>query len=89
VHRQTDRPMFIDKLPNNWQNTGLIRLILPKAKIIDARRHPMACCFSGWKQHFARGQAFSYDLADIGAYYRDYVAQMTAFDQKCPALSTA
>lgn len=84
VHRQTDRPMFIDKLPNNWQNTGLIRLILPKAKIIDARRHPMACCFSGWKQHFARGQAFSYDLADIGAYYRDYVAQMAAFDQEMP-----
>lgn len=84
VHRQTDRPMFIDKLPNNWQNTGLIRLILPRARIIDARRHPMACCFSGWKQHFARGQAFSYDLADIGAYYRDYVAQMAAFDREMP-----
>lgn len=84
VHRQTDRPLFIDKLPNNWQNTGLIRLILPRAKIIDARRHPMACCFSGWKQHFARGQAFTYGLEDIGAYYRDYVAQMAAFDQEMP-----
>lgn len=84
VHRQTDRPLFIDKMPNNWQNVGLIRMILPRAKIIDARRHPMACCFSGWKQHFARGQVFTYDLAEIGAYYRDYVAQMAAFDAEMP-----
>ncbi|MBB3954946.1 tetratricopeptide repeat-containing sulfotransferase family protein [Novosphingobium sediminicola] len=84
VHRQTDRPLFIDKMPNNWQNAGLIRLILPRAKIIDARRHPMACCFSGWKQHFARGQVFTYDLAEIGAYYRDYVAQMAHFDEATP-----
>ncbi len=84
VHRQTDRPYFIDKMPNNWQHTGLIRLILPHARIIDARRHPMACCFSGWKQHFARGQAFTYDLADIGRYYRDYVAAMAAYDAADP-----
>ena len=84
VHRQTGRPHFIDKMPNNWQHVGLIHLMLPNARIIDARRHPMACCFSGWKQHFARGQAFSYDLADIGLYYRDYVAAMRAFDAAMP-----
>nr|WP_253950721.1 tetratricopeptide repeat-containing sulfotransferase family protein [Novosphingobium sp. SG751A] len=84
IHRQTDRPLFIDKMPNNWQNAGLIKMILPRARIIDARRHPMACCFSGWKQHFARGQVFTYDLAEIGAYYRDYVAQMAAFDEAVP-----
>lgn len=84
VHRQTDKPLFIDKMPNNWQHVGLIRLILPNAKIVDARRHPMACCFSGWKQHFARGQTFTYDLGDIGRYYADYVALMAAFDRQAP-----
>ncbi len=84
VHRKTDKPLFIDKMPNNWQHVGLIRLILPNATIIDARRHPMGCCFSGWKQHFARGQVFTYDLAEIGHYYRDYVAQMAAFDRQAP-----
>lgn len=84
VHRKTDKPLFIDKMPNNWQHIGLIRMILPNATIIDARRHPMACCFSGWKQHFARGQAFTYDLIDIGRYYRDYVAHMAAFDRAAP-----
>ncbi|MBH1992641.1 MAG: sulfotransferase [Sphingomonadaceae bacterium] len=84
IHRHTDRPLFIDKMPNNWQHVGLIRLILPNAKIIDARRHPMACGFSGWKQHFARGQTFTYDLTDIGLYYRDYVALMAAFDAAVP-----
>ncbi len=84
VHRQTNKPQFIDKMPNNWQHVGLIRLILPRAQIIDARRHPMSCCFSGWKQHFARGQTFSYDLADIGRYYRDYVGLMAAYDAAAP-----
>jgi tetratricopeptide (TPR) repeat protein len=84
VHRRTERPLFIDKMPNNWQHVGLIRLILPQAKIVDARRHPLACCFSGWKQHFARGQAFSYALSDIGRYYRDYVAMMAAYDEAAP-----
>ena len=73
-------------MPNNWQHIGLIRLILPHATIIDARRHPMGCCFSGWKQHFARGQGFSYDLADIGQYYRDYVRLMAHFDAVAPGL---
>jgi predicted Zn-dependent protease len=84
VHRQTGRPLFVDKMPNNWQHVGLIKLILPNAKIVDARRHPMSCCFSGWKQHFARGQTFSYDLTDIGRYYRDYVGLMAAYDAAAP-----
>ncbi|AHE54778.1 tetratricopeptide repeat-containing sulfotransferase family protein [Sphingomonas sanxanigenens] len=84
VHRKSARPLFIDKMPNNWQHVGLIKLILPNAKIIDARRHPMSCCFSAWKQHFARGQTFSYDLTDIGRYYRDYVMLMAAFDRGAP-----
>ncbi|HUD94259.1 tetratricopeptide repeat-containing sulfotransferase family protein [Sphingobium sp.] len=84
VHRQSGKPHFIDKMPNNWQHVGLIHQILPNAKIIDARRHPMGCCFSGWKQHFARGQAFTYDLTDIGLYYRAYVDHMAAIDAALP-----
>ena len=84
VHRKEGKPRFIDKMPNNWMYAGLIRLILPNATIIDARRHPMGCCFSGWKQFFARGQLFSYDLAEIGRYYRAYVAQMAAVDRDAP-----
>ncbi|CAN5281129.1 tetratricopeptide repeat-containing sulfotransferase family protein [soil metagenome] len=84
VHRHTDRPLFIDKMPNNWQHVGLIKLILPNAKIVDARRHPLSCGFSGWKQHFARGQTFSYDLTDIGRYYRDYTGLMAAYDAAAP-----
>lgn len=84
IHRQTDRPLFIDKLPNNWLHVSLIRLILPNATVIDARRHPLACCLSGFKQHFARGQAFTYDLADIGRYYRNYVALMAHYDLVSP-----
>ena len=63
---------------------GLIQLILPNAKIIDARRHPMGSCFSAFKQHFAQGQSFSYDLTDLGRYYRDYVELMRHFDQALP-----
>ncbi|MDQ4086818.1 MAG: sulfotransferase [Pseudomonadota bacterium] len=84
VQRKAGRPFFIDKMPNNWLHLGVIRLILPKAKVIDARRHPLACGFSNFKQHFARGQAFSYDLADIGRYYGDYVDLMSHFDAVMP-----
>jgi len=84
VHRRLGRPFFIDKMPNNFAHAGLIHLILPNAKIIDARRHPLACCFSLFKQHFARGQGFSYDLADIGRYYLDYADLMTHFDAVLP-----
>ncbi len=84
IQRKTSAPLFIDKLPNNWAHTGLIHLILPNAKIIDARRHPLSCCFSGFKQHFARGQHFTYSLPEIGRYYRDYVELMAHFDAVLP-----
>ena len=83
IHRGS-APFFIDKMPNNFRHIGLIKLILPKAKIIDARRHPMACCFSGFKQLFAEGQEFSYDLLDIGRYYKDYVELMDHWDKVSP-----
>ena len=84
VVRQTDRPLFIDKLPNNWAHVGFIRLILPHARIVDARRHPLACGFSNFKQHYARGQDFSYSLESIGLYYRDYIRLMAHFDAVMP-----
>ncbi len=84
VQRRSDRPYFIDKLPNNWAHVPLIRAILPNATIIDARRHPLGCCFSNYKQHFARGQGFSYDLTDMGRYYRDYVRLMAHVDAVQP-----
>jgi hypothetical protein len=84
VQRRTARPLFIDKLPNNWLHVPFIRLILPNAKIIDARRHPLSCCFSNFKQHFARGQGFSYALEDLGAYYADYVRLMAHVDRVLP-----
>ena len=79
-----DAPFFIDKMPNNFFHVGLIRLILPNAKIIDARRHPMGCCFSGFKQLFGEGQEFSYSLKDIGNYYRQYVKLMDHWDAVLP-----
>ena len=84
VQRRTQRPCFIDKMPNNFAYIGLIQLILPNARIIDARRHPLGCCFSVFRQHFARGQQFAYDLVDLGSYYRDYVALMAHFDDVLP-----
>jgi len=71
-------------MPNNWTNIGFIHLILPNAKIIDARRHPIACCFSNFKQLFARGQGFSYSLADCAQYYRDYTDLMAHLDCVLP-----
>ena len=84
VHRKLGRPFFIDKMPNNFLHLGLIHLILPNAKIIDARRHPLGCCFSCFKQHFARGQPFTYGLEDVGRYYADYVRLMAHFDALLP-----
>ena len=84
IQRKTAAPFFIDKMPNNFAHIGLIQLALPHAKIIDARRHPLGCCFSGFKQHFARGQSFTYSLEDIGRYYRDYVELMAFFDEALP-----
>jgi len=84
IQRKSGRPFFIDKLPNNFLHVGFIHLMLPKARIIDARRHPLGCCFSAFKQHFARGQSFTYDLAELGAYYRSYVELMAHFDSVLP-----
>jgi tetratricopeptide (TPR) repeat protein len=84
IQRKTSAPLFIDKMPNNFMHIGLIHLMLPNATIIDARRHPLACCFSVFKQHFARGQNFSYSLDDVGRYYRDYVSLMAHFDRVLP-----
>jgi len=81
---RTGKPRFIDKMPNNLSHIGLIHLILPNATVIDARRHPMDACFSTYKQHFAQGQAFSYDLADLGRYYRCYLALMDHWDEVLP-----
>jgi hypothetical protein len=84
VQRHTGAPRFIDKMPNNFMHLGLIHLMLPNATVIDARRHPLACGFSVFKQHFARGQAFAYSLEDIGRYYHDYVELMAHFDAVLP-----
>jgi tetratricopeptide (TPR) repeat protein len=84
IHRRTDKPFFIDKMPNNWAYVGFIRLILPAAKIVDARRHPLDCGFSNFRQHYARGQGFSYSLADMGRYYADYVRLMAHFERVLP-----
>jgi tetratricopeptide (TPR) repeat protein len=84
IQRKTDRPYFIDKMPNNWAHAGLIRLILPKAKIVDARRHPLDCCLSNFKQHYARGQGFSYALDDMGRYYAAYVELMAHLGAAMP-----
>jgi len=83
VHRGS-APFFIDKMPNNFRHIGLINLMLPNAKIIDARRHPMGCCFSGFKQLFAEGQDFTYGLEEIGTYYKDYVELMDHWDKVLP-----
>lgn len=84
VQRKTSAPRFIDKMPNNFQHIGLIHLILPNATIIDARRGAMATGFSCFRQHFSRGQGFTYDLTDIGRYWRDYAALMAHFDGVLP-----
>lgn len=81
---RSDAPFFIDKMPNNFFHVGLIKLILPNAKVIDARRHPMACCFSGFKQLWGEGQEFSYGLEEIGTYYRQYVKLMDHWDAVLP-----
>jgi tetratricopeptide (TPR) repeat protein len=81
---RTGRQHFTDKLPNNFSHVGLIQAILPQATIIDARRHPMDCCFSTFKQHFAEGQTFSYDLEDLGRYYRCYLSLMDHWDAVLP-----
>ena len=84
--RRTDRPYFVDKMPANWLNLALIRFSLPNAIIIDARRHPLACGFSNFKQNYASGVAYSYDLATMGQYYHDYWRFMRHFDRIQPGV---
>ena len=84
IYRKEGTPFFIDKMPNNFRHIGLIHMILPNAKIIDARRSAMGCCFSGFKQLFAEGQEFTYGLEEVGRYYRDYVRLMDHWDQVLP-----
>ncbi len=84
VHRRQSRPFFIDKMPNNWLHVPLIHLILPNAKIIDVRRHPLACGVSNFRQHFARGQQVTYDLGWFGRFYADYVRLMAHIDEVLP-----
>jgi len=81
---RSDRPIFIDKMPNNFRHIGLVHLMLPNATIIDARREPMACCFSNLKQLFAQGQEFTYSPDDIARYYRTYLELMRHWDQALP-----
>lgn len=79
-----ERARFTDKLPNNFSHIGLIHAILPRATVIDVRRHPMDACFSAFKQYFAQGQTFSYDLEDLGRYYRCYLALMDHWEAVLP-----
>jgi tetratricopeptide (TPR) repeat protein len=81
---RTGKPYFIDKMPNNFRHLGLIHLILPNARIIDARREPMACCFGNFKQLFASGQEFTYSLSDIARYYRTYLELMAHWNEVLP-----
>ena len=83
MHRK-EAPMFTDKMPNNFRHIGLIHLIMPNAKIIDARRYPLDCCFSMFKQLFAQGQEFSYGLAEAGSYYKSYVKLMDHWNRVLP-----
>ncbi|MGH8276169.1 MAG: sulfotransferase family protein, partial [Steroidobacteraceae bacterium] len=81
---RSGKPYFIDKMPNNFRHVGLMHLMLPNARIIDARREPMACCFSNFKQLFANGQEFTYSIEDIARYYRTYLELMRHWDRVLP-----
>ena len=82
AQRRRDRPRFTDKRPGNFMNTGLIELMLPNARIVDVRRHPLACCVSNFRQHFAAGFECAYDLNDVGRYYAEYVAAHGPFRRR-------
>jgi tetratricopeptide (TPR) repeat protein len=84
MHRRTPAPRFIDKMPNNFPNIGFIAAILPNAKIIDARRHPLDACLSCYRQLFAKGQNFTYDLTEIGEYYLQYQQMMDHWARVLP-----
>ena len=84
VHRRSAAPRFIDKMPNNFPNVGLIASMLPNAKIVDARRHPLDACLSCYRQLFAKGQNFTYDLTEIGEYYLQYQRMMDHWHSVLP-----
>jgi hypothetical protein len=84
IYRSEGKPFFTDKNPNNFRNIGLLQLILPNARIIDARRGAMACCFSNYKQLYATGQEFTYSFEDLGRYYRCYIELMEHWDRVLP-----
>ncbi len=84
VYRLTDKPYFTDKMPANWMYVGVIRLVLPNAKIIDVRRHPLACCFSNWKQLYGKGLEHTYSMENMGRYYADYVRLLRLLDSVQP-----
>jgi hypothetical protein len=84
AYTSSGRPLFIDKMPNNFWHAGLIHLMLPTARIIDVRRDPVACCFSNFKQLYAAGQGFSYRLESLGRYYKSYVRVMNHWDEVLP-----
>ena len=84
MHRTEGRPRFIDKMPNNFPNIGLLHLILPNARIIDARRHPLDACLGNYRQLYAKGQNFTYDLLELGEYYLEYQRLMDAWLERMP-----
>ena len=84
LHRTEGKPFFVDKMPNNFPTIGFLHLILPDAKIIDARRHPLDACVGNFRQHYARGQTFAYDLTDIGEYYLQYQRMMDHWNEVLP-----
>jgi tetratricopeptide (TPR) repeat protein len=84
VFRQTDKPFFTDKMPANWMYAGVIRMVLPNAKIVDVRRHPLACCFANWKQLYGHGLEHTYSMENMGRYYADYVRLLRLLDRVQP-----
>lgn len=84
AYRRTDRPFFIDKMPSNWMHVALIKLILPRARIIDIRRDPLDCCFSNFAQHYPRGHEYTHRLEDLGTQYRNYERLIAQFDRIAP-----
>ena len=84
LHRTEGKPFFIDKMPNNFPTIGFLNLILPQAKIIDARRHPLDACVGNFRQHYAKGQTFSYDLTDLGEYCLQYLRMMDHWHEALP-----
>jgi hypothetical protein len=83
AHRKTRKPYFVDKMPSNWLHVGLIRLLFPNAPIIDARRHPLDCCFSNYRQLYQGGHEFTYSLTRLGRTYRAYLRVVDAFERSC------